>query len=152
LAVTLKTARNSKPQKRKKIIMENAAKTSQPQRARSERQSVDATPAELGGSEPTPFALPLKVDREAYKNIVIHDAQWRRVAAFPKTRAGLMRANQLVDAVNAHAALCAGLRAVQAINQDSDLDLEQIADRLDRVQVEIRACLALVDNRNRKVE
>ena len=51
----------------------------------------------------------------------------------------------IVQAVNAHEAMREALREVQHINQDESLDLEQIADRLDRLQVKVRAALALAD-------
>lgn len=60
----------------------------------------DSTQVE--GATPLPFALPCSVS-EYQTDFVVHDARWRRIAAFPRTQEqGQERAEMVRDALNAY--------------------------------------------------
>lgn len=52
----------------------------------------------------TPLKLPVRLDLEAYNDAVIHDANWRRIASYPKTEIGIAIAHQVTNALNQSAA------------------------------------------------
>ncbi|HEX5704892.1 MAG TPA: hypothetical protein VFX97_16965 [Pyrinomonadaceae bacterium] len=68
--------------------------------------------AEQPADKVTPLKLPVRLDLDAYSDAVIHDANWRRIAAFPKTELGTAMAQQVTDALNTSAAVEAALQRI----------------------------------------